>query len=131
MLLKLSDIVREAQDHAINCVEQADKASSPEAEEDWRRLERGWVRLAESYLLVDSLQRYLFDVDQSNEPGTEPLLWASRAAETGSSASESKYRLFAEECRRKSEAEPTEYGKRRWADIAADWHRLAERKTRL
>jgi hypothetical protein len=130
MLLKLSNLVREAQEHALNCAACVARASTAEAKQEWRQIETGWMHLAETYLLVENLQHYLLSMDvggeEKIEPPQHPRTERDRADESDAPGNESRYRLLADACRRKADAEPSAQGKIRWLELAEDWARLSE-----
>jgi|KBSSwiStaDraftv2_1062776.scaffolds.fasta_scaffold1857501_2 hypothetical protein len=65
MLLKLAEHIRDAQERALYCAEHAAMANSPNARAEWVELEHGWSRLAESYLFVESVERFILDMDRA------------------------------------------------------------------
>jgi len=40
-------------------------ANSPNARAEWVELEHGWSRLAETYLFVESVERFILDMDRA------------------------------------------------------------------
>jgi len=65
MFLKLAEHIRDAQERALYCAEHAAMANSPNARAEWVELEHGWSRLAESYLFVESVERFILDMDRA------------------------------------------------------------------
>jgi hypothetical protein len=64
MLLKLADHIRYAQERALQCAERAERANDPASRVEWRDIERGWQRLAESYMLVERREAFLVDANK-------------------------------------------------------------------
>jgi len=136
VLSKLSNIVKEAQQRALDCADQALTVSA-EARAEWIKMERGWAHLAETYLLADSLQRYLLDFYRIGPDESPPDRLKQK--DTPSSASinvpvpslgdaSDKWHSLARECQRKAELERNEVVKRRWLELARGWELMATKR---
>lgn len=63
MLVKLSDHITHAQEHAITCPEYACEAIGKEQRLFWLKMEAGWMRLVESYMFQEHLHSFIRNRD--------------------------------------------------------------------
>ena len=59
MLGKLTESIANAYRRAADCAEKAARATSPEVKASYLRMERGWLKLAQSYELSERLERFI------------------------------------------------------------------------
>lgn len=59
MLTSLSTTIRLCYESAEYCARQADKQSDPGLRRDFLENERGWLKLAESYALLERIGRFI------------------------------------------------------------------------
>jgi hypothetical protein len=61
MLLKVADHICECLAHAEQARERAEATTDPQTGSDYLDIELRWMRLAESYRLVEQMERFLDD----------------------------------------------------------------------
>ena len=61
MLLKLSEYINDAERRASECSERATRSNREDLQAEWLHLQRTWVRVAEAFRVVESLERFVLD----------------------------------------------------------------------
>ncbi len=61
MLLRVAENVQQCLEHAAEARESAQSTLNPERKAEFLDMERRWLRLAESYRLVEQLERFVLD----------------------------------------------------------------------
>lgn len=67
MLQTLSDQISGCMDHAAYARERAERATSPSIRADYLDIERRWLKLAESYRLVERTEQFLADARRKRQ----------------------------------------------------------------
>jgi hypothetical protein len=61
MLLRVAENIRQCLDHAAEARKRAQETTDPQTKTDLLDMERRWLRLAESYRLVEQMERFITD----------------------------------------------------------------------
>jgi hypothetical protein len=61
MLLRIAEDVRQCLEHAAEASERARRQPDPERKAEFLAMERHWLRLAESYRLVEQLELFILE----------------------------------------------------------------------